>query len=120
MAVRDRSQSVEALPDEWETKSGEALLAWALGEFHPRIALAASFGAEDVVLIDMLVKLDPRARVFTLDTGRLPAETYSLMETIRARYGLAIEVYFPQADAVERSEERRVGKECRSRWSPYH
>ncbi|OLC15496.1 MAG: phosphoadenosine phosphosulfate reductase [Candidatus Rokubacteria bacterium 13_1_40CM_69_27] len=101
MAVRDRSQSVEALPDEWETKSAEALLAWALGEFHPRIALAASFGAEDVVLIDMLVKLDPRARVFTLDTGRLPAETYSLMETIRARYGLAIEVYFPQADAVE-------------------
>jgi phosphoadenosine phosphosulfate reductase len=101
MAARDRSQAVEAQREALETKNAEALLAWALGEFHPRIALAASFGAEDVVLIDMLVRLEPTARVFTLDTGRLPAETYSLIDAIRERYGLAIEVYFPQADAVE-------------------
>jgi phosphoadenosine phosphosulfate reductase len=101
MAVRDRSQSVEAQREALEMKNAEALLAWALGEFHPRIALAASFGAEDVVLIDMLIRLDPTARVFTLDTGRLPAETYSLIDAIRERYGLAVEVYFPQADAVE-------------------
>jgi phosphoadenosine phosphosulfate reductase len=54
-----------------------------------------------VVVIDMLMKLDRSARVFTLDTGRLPYETYSLMEAIRERYGLAIDVYFPRADAVE-------------------
>ncbi|HEV8642394.1 MAG TPA: phosphoadenylyl-sulfate reductase [Methylomirabilota bacterium] len=101
MAVRDRSQAVEAQREALETKNAEALLAWALGEFHPRIGLAASFGAEDVVLIDMLVRLEPTARVFTLDTGRLPAETYSLIDAIRERYGLAVEVYFPQADAVE-------------------
>jgi phosphoadenosine phosphosulfate reductase len=101
MAVRDRSQAVEAQREALETKNAEALLAWALGEFHPRIALAASFGAEDVVLIDMLIRLDPTARVFALDTGRLPAETYSLMDAIRERYGLAVEVYFPQAEAVE-------------------
>jgi phosphoadenosine phosphosulfate reductase len=101
MAVRDRSQAVEAQREALETKNAEALLAWALGEFHPRIGLAASFGAEDVVLIDMLIRLDPTARVFTLDTGRLPAETYSLIDAIRERYGLAVEVYFPQADAVE-------------------
>jgi phosphoadenosine phosphosulfate reductase len=101
MAGPDRSPSIEARRAELEARSAEELLAWALGEFHPRIALAASFGAEDVVLIDLLAKLQPGARVFTLDTGRLPAETYDLMDAIRERYGLAIEVYFPQADAVE-------------------
>jgi 3'-phosphoadenosine 5'-phosphosulfate sulfotransferase (PAPS reductase)/FAD synthetase len=67
-----------ALHETHEAKMAQDLLAWALGEFHPRIALASSFGAEDVVLIDMLWRLDSRARVFTLDTGRLPAETYAL------------------------------------------
>lgn len=84
-----------------ESSTAEAVLAWALGEFHPRIALASSFGAEDIVLIDMLARLNPSPRLFTLDTGRLPAETYDLIDAIRARYGLAIEVYFPQAEAVQ-------------------
>ena len=84
-----------------ELKTAEEILAWALGAFHPRVALASSFGAEDVVLIDMLVRIDPRARVFTLDTGRLHAETYAVMEAIRDRYGIAIEVMFPRSEAVE-------------------
>lgn len=87
--------------EEFESASAQEILAWALAEFHPRIALAGSFGAEDVVLIDMLVKLNPKARVFTLDTGRLPCETYTLIDMIRERYGLAIDVYFPRAEAVE-------------------
>ncbi len=84
-----------------ESKTAQEILAWALAEFDPRIALAASFGAEDVVIIDMLMKLNAKARVFTLDTGRLHSETYSVMEAIRQRYGLVIEVYFPKAGAVE-------------------
>ncbi len=96
-AARDVAGRLEQL----ESRTAEALLAWALDEFHPRLALAASFGAEDVVVIDMLARLDRGARVFTLDTGRLPGETYELMEAVRARYGLTIEVYFPQAAAVE-------------------
>jgi phosphoadenosine phosphosulfate reductase len=101
MARHEVERIREGQRSELQSRSAQELLAWALREFHPRIALAASFGAEDVVLIDMLVKLDPQARVFTLDTGRLPAETYSLMEAIRERYGLPIEAYFPQAEAVE-------------------
>ena len=84
-----------------ESMSAEELLAAALAEFHPRIALAASFGAEDVVIVDMLMRLEPRARIFTLDTGRLPAETYALVDAIRDRYACRIEVYFPDAPAVE-------------------
>jgi phosphoadenosine phosphosulfate reductase len=101
MPAPELAESIEARAEEFEGTGAQEILAWALAEFHPRIALAASFGAEDVVVIDLLMRLNPKARVFTLDTGRLPYETYSLMEAIRERYGLAVEVYFPQADAVE-------------------
>ncbi len=101
MHVREFSEVIQARSEEFESKTAEEILAWALEEFHPRIALAASFGAEDVVVIDMLMKLDLEPRVFTLDTGRLPHETYTLIEAIRQRYGLTIEVYFPQAEALE-------------------
>jgi len=83
-----------------EGASPEEVLAWAAGEFHPRIALASSFGAEDMVLIDMLSRVHPRPRIFTLDTGRLPQETYDLIEHARARYG-DIEIYAPEAARVE-------------------
>ena len=101
MTAHETDGAVQALNEELESQSAPEILAWALGEFHPRIAMATSFGAEGVVVIDMLMKLHPEARVFTLDTGRLPHETYTLMEAIRERYGLAIEVYFPQASQVE-------------------
>lgn len=66
-----------------------------------RIALASSFGAEDMVLLDLLAGLIERPRVFTLDTGRLPQETYDLMDAARRRYGVEIEAVFPQREAVE-------------------
>ncbi len=86
---------------EFETKGAEEVLRWALKTYHPRIALASSFGAEDVVLIDMMVKINPNARIFTLDTGRLNQETYDVMDRIREKYRIKIEVMFPKADAVE-------------------
>ena len=66
-----------------------------------RLAIASSFGAEDVVLIDLLASLEPRPRVFTLDTGRLPQETYDLMDQVRRRYAIDIEVFFPDAERVQ-------------------
>ena len=101
MPVRELSETIQDPRDEFEAMTAQEILAWSLREYHPRIAFASSFGAEDVVVIDMLMQLRPEARVFTLDTGRLPAETYTLMEAIRERYGLSTEVYFPQAEAVE-------------------
>jgi len=95
------TESLTELNDRFRDASPEALLRWAIDAFTPRLGLASSFGAEDVVLIDMLSRLEPPTRIFTLDTGRLPAETYALMEAIRDRYGVSIEVYFPQAEAVE-------------------
>jgi len=92
--------------DDWteaglEAASPQAILQWALERWHPRVALACSFGAEDVVLVDMLAALRPDARVFMLDTARLHDEVYDVAERIRKRYGLTIEIYFPDAEAVE-------------------
>jgi phosphoadenosine phosphosulfate reductase len=85
-----------------ESVTAEELLRTVLDRFGPaRVALASSFGAEDMVLIDMLARLTPSPRVLTLDTGRLPQETYDLMDEARRRYGIALEVYFPDAVAVE-------------------
>jgi phosphoadenosine phosphosulfate reductase len=78
------------------------LLAWSFAQFHPRLALACSFQAEGSVLIDLIHRLrGTDFRVFTLDTGRLNQETYDCMEAIRGRYGIEIDVFFPDATRVE-------------------
>ncbi|MEE9229580.1 MAG: phosphoadenylyl-sulfate reductase [Acidobacteriota bacterium] len=79
----------------------EEVLKWAFERFHPNIALASSFGAEDMVVLDMIRKLNPEARVFSLDTQRLHTETYDLLHRAEQKYNLKVERMTPQADAVE-------------------
>ena len=76
------------------------ILDHAIREYSPSIAISFS-GAEDVVLVDMAVKAGGKFKVFTLDTGRLHAETYRFMDKVREHYNTPIEVYFPKPDAVE-------------------
>lgn len=71
------------------------------------VALACSFSIEDVVLIDMIQRLQLPITVFALDTGRLNEETYEVAEAIREKYGIRIDWYFPQAEAVERLEREK-------------
>jgi len=85
----------------------EEVLAWTDAEFGARAAIASSFGVEDVVLIDLASRHAPRAGVFTLDTGRLPSETYDVMEEVRRRYGIAIETFVPERAAVEQLEREK-------------
>ncbi|MCI0454484.1 MAG: phosphoadenylyl-sulfate reductase, partial [Candidatus Dadabacteria bacterium] len=95
-------EEVKQLNQIYRTKSAEEVLRWTLDNFHPNVALASSFGAEDVVVIDMMAKINPKARVFTLDTGRLNQETYDVMDEIRSKYHIDIEVMFPNQDEVEK------------------
>ena len=82
-------------------KTPQEVLTWALSNYT-KIALASSFGAEDVVLIDMMAKIRPEANVFTLDTGRLNAETYEVIAKVQQKYPqLQLRIMFPQAEAVE-------------------
>ncbi|HEC18263.1 MAG TPA: phosphoadenylyl-sulfate reductase [Gammaproteobacteria bacterium] len=63
-------------------------------------ALATSFSIEDMVLLDVISKHAPEIGVFTLDTGRLPAETYDLMQRTHERYGAVVEVYAPDCSVL--------------------
>ncbi len=89
-----------------ENTTLQEVLKWSIEKFGSRLSLASSFGLEDVVLIDMFTKLDPKARVFTLDTGRLHQETYDVMDKIREKYGISLEAYFPKNDAIEDLERK--------------
>jgi phosphoadenosine phosphosulfate reductase len=68
------------------------------------VSMACSFSVEDVVVVDMLRKVAPEVRVFALDTGRLNEETYQVAESVRVRYDLDIDWYFPERQAVESLE----------------
>lgn len=69
---------------------------------HKEVVFANSFGAEDMVLTDLISKHAPEISLFSLDTGRLPAETYTLLDKTVSHYGITIQTYFPDAEAVER------------------
>ena len=91
----------EALNRRYADAPAEAILAAALRAFHPHLAFACSLGLEDVAVLDLISRGDPRPRIFTLDTGRLNQETYDTLAALKARYGLPIEVYFPRTEAVQ-------------------
>jgi phosphoadenosine phosphosulfate reductase len=104
--------TMNSMPHEAQTCQAEAeawpaskLLSWAFEHFHPRLAIASSFSAEDVVLIDIAVQIQPRLRVFTLDTDFLFAETYHLLGRVEERYGIQVERVRP-ALRPEQQEER--------------
>ncbi len=91
----------------FESKSAQDILEWAIEQFGTRVALASSFGLEDMVLIDMASKLSGALTVFTLDTGRLHEETYLTMDRTRSHYGIAIQSYFPDKEEVQRLEREK-------------
>lgn len=85
----------------YDDREPEDVLEWALERFHPRLAIATSLQAEAMVLIDMAWRINPEVRVFTVDTGRLPVETYEMIDRVRDHYGIKLEVLFPETDVVE-------------------
>jgi phosphoadenosine phosphosulfate reductase len=84
-----------------EELSASELLSWALTTFGNEFAIASSFQKEDMVIADMAARVTPGFRIFTLDTGRLPEETYQMMEAVRQRYGVKVESVFPDREEVE-------------------
>jgi thioredoxin-dependent adenylylsulfate APS reductase len=90
-----------AAAERFEHASAEEVLAWALESFRPRIAISLAGGLDGMVVLDIASRIDPGVRAFTLDTGRLPAETYALFERVRERYGVNVEFVFPDQQEVE-------------------
>jgi len=82
-------------------KTADEALKWASDNLHPNVAKASSFGAEDSAIVDMMVKINPEFRFFTLDTGRLPQETYDVMDEMKKKYNINLEVLSPDNTEVE-------------------
>ena len=82
-------------------KPPEEVLDYFLREYRGQIALASSLSIEDQVLTDLICKIDPKTRIFTLDTGRLFPETYSLIERTNMTYGIRIQLFYPDYRRLE-------------------
>lgn len=99
------ADQVATWASDFQEKKPQEILQLALENFD-NIAISFS-GAEDVVLVDMAAKIQKDIRVFTLDTGRLHPETYRLFDKVREKYGVNIEVCFPDNAAVQKLAEEK-------------
>lgn len=77
----------------------EAVLRWTYERFA-KVAIVASFQAESSVIIDIASRIRPDLRVLTLDTGRLPQQTHDIIDRVRERYGIEVEVITPDPAEV--------------------
>ena len=84
-----------------ESKSAQEVLQWAVDKYGVSLGVACSFGVEDMVLIDMIYRTNGKFTIFTIDTGRLPEETYETADRARSKYGLEFQTWFPKTEAVE-------------------
>ncbi len=89
------------LPDLPEKIARTGRLLKTVASEHPPTVFASSLGAEDMVLTDLICKHAPTIEIFTLDTGRLPEETYQLLHKIKQHYAVVIRTYSPDAPALE-------------------
>ncbi len=103
-----REPALAGASNDLEARSAESVLAYMLEAHHPRLALACSFQKEEAVLVDMLLRQQPGARVFTIDTGVLFAETYELWRQWEQRYDLEVEVH----DAARPDGQAWTAKRC--------
>ncbi len=85
-----------------EARHPREIIGWALSRFAPaRTAVVTALQADGMAVVDMALRIDPTVRIVTIDTGRLPEETYAYLDEVRAHFGRGIEVYFPDRGAVE-------------------
>ncbi len=79
------------VPPDLEHSSAQDVLRYAVARHHPRLAVACSFQKEASVIMDMLLRIEPEARFFTLDTGVLFEETYATWREAEEHYGIRVE-----------------------------
>jgi phosphoadenosine phosphosulfate reductase len=90
--MKEKIQQLKTASESW---APERVLDWAFTTFGNSVAISSAFGAEGMVLIDIVSRVRKNFRLFTLDTEFLFPETYNLMDQIEQRYGIAIEKVYP-------------------------
>lgn len=93
---------------EYDDQEPEAVIEWALDAFGDRIAIVTAMQADGLAILDMAARIKPDVRVITVDTGRLPAETYAFIDEVRQRYPQTRwDIPFPDTAEVEAMVRRR-------------
>ena len=92
---------IDKLNTKFQDCNPQEILEYFLNEYKNDAALSSSLGAEDQVLTDMIFKLDSKANIFTLDTGRLHPETYNVMDETNLKYNVKLNVFFPKNEDIE-------------------
>jgi len=93
---------VNELNERFQNSSSEEVIGYFLKDFNGKTAFGTSLGAEDQALTKMIADIDPDTFIFTLDTGRLFTETYNLINITMKTFSVKINVFFPDAEQVER------------------
>ena len=95
----------KAIIEKWNTElsnsSPDEVISFFYDKFPGKVVLSTSLGLEDQALIEMVSSIDKKAPIFTLDTGRLFPETYDLLDRTSKKYGININIYFPNTNEVE-------------------
>ncbi|SCW73027.1 phosphoadenosine phosphosulfate reductase [Paenibacillus tianmuensis] len=104
MNLFEKEELIRQAAEDFESQSPEALLSWAVERF-PNITLACSFGAEDVVLVDMLQKVSPKTDIFYLDTNVHFQETYETRDRLQQHYGVEFVQVLPKLTLEEQAQQ---------------
>ncbi len=100
-------KKLDELQKEFNNAGPEEILKYFLEIFKGKIALASSLSIEDQVITDMILNIDPGIKIFTLDTGRLPSETYKLIDETNKFFNFKMEVIFPENELIENMVKER-------------
>ena len=94
-------EEIDSLNIKYADASAQELLQTFMSQYGARLALSSSLSIEDQTLTDMMLRIDPQANIFTLDTGRLFPETYELIDRTNEHYKVKLKVYCPQTEALQ-------------------
>lgn len=104
MNLFEKEELIRQAAEDFEAQSPEVLLSWAVERF-PNITLACSFGAEDVVLVDLLQKISPKTDIFYLDTNVHFQETYETRDRLQQHYGVEFVQVLPKLTLEEQAQQ---------------
>lgn len=95
------SDELAAVNQQLANETPQNILRWAIERFYPRLTMATAFGAEGCCLIHMIAEIQPKVRIFNLETGYQFPETLELRERIKERYGIEVEYARPDTTVEE-------------------
>src|SRR3972149_9093263 len=92
MTPASNPEFLKQVSEQLADKAPHEVLEWSVREYYPKLTMATAFGPEGCCLVHMIAEIEPRVRVFNLDTGYQFPETLELRERLRTPYRVAVGV----------------------------